>query len=205
MTITEFLAVVRNATLRGNALDQQAANAFVQAVEFIEQNYDLPYMRRVITQSCTDSFVLTGDDAAQLKSIEELRWFDADSRKYRMKQISPDQLVSREAGTPQGFEYFTETTTAGATTVTLEFDTTFEETTNVSLLGFFYTKVDLTAPSVQNIWLINRAQSALLARTMINLAPIMRDPGVMQMYQALWQESVGVLIAAVSSLEQGSR
>lgn len=204
-SISDFLSTVRDATLRGSALDGQAAQAFVRAVEFIEQNYNLPYMRRTIEQSCTSEFTLTGDDAALLKMVQELRWFDTDSIKYQIRQVDPDQLLSREEGTPQGYEHFSTLDTSGAATVTLTFDTAFEEATTVTLLGYFYTKIDLTAPATQSVWLINRAQSALLARTMINLAPIMRDPTVLQMYMGLWQESIGTLIGAVSAQEQGNR
>ncbi len=205
MTITEFLAVVRNATLRGTALDTQAASAFRQAIRFIERNYDLPYMRRIITADCTSEFSLTGTDARLLKTIQQLRWFDSDALRKSIVQIDPYELKSRETGVPAGYEYFTETASDGSVTITLLFDTEFEETTEVELLGYFYSNIDLTSPGNSSLWLVENAEDAVLARTMINLAPIMRDSAVLQMYQALWQESIGTLIGAVSSLEQSAR
>lgn len=206
MNITEFLSDVRLATLRGTSLDAQAARAFVNAVRFIEQNYDLPYMRREVTESCTSAFVLTGVNAATLKTVQELRWFDGDGVKNRIHQIDPDQLVSRTLDDgARGYEFFTARDGGGNVTTTLQFDAAFTEATDVTLLGYFYSVVDLTAPSEQDNWLINNAHELVLARTMIGLAPIMRDPIVLQMYQQSWQENVGVLIGAASSLEQGSR
>ena len=197
---------MRGNTLRGNALDAQAARAFVRAVEFIEQNYSLPYMRRrLVPQACTTKYTLTGADAERLKSVEELRYFDGDGAKHRIQQVSPDEIVSNRQGISRGFEQFSSTDGGGVMTVELIFDAPFSPAQDVELQGFFYSTVDLSAPGDQSLWLINRAQSALMARTMINLAPVMRDTTVLQMYQALWQESIGALIGAVSEGEQAGR
>lgn len=207
MMISEFLAIVRGATLRGTALDTQAGNAFKQAVRFIERNYSLPYMRRLVTVSgVTSAITLTAADAAQLKSIQRVRWFDSDSQERQIVQIDPDQLVSREPGNdPAGYEFFTSTSALGVVTTTLTLDVPFETATDVEILAYFYSTVDLTLPSDQSLWLLEHATDAVLSRTMINLAPIMRDPTVLQMYQALWQENIGTLIGAVSEAEQGAR
>lgn len=205
MTITEFLDVVRAATLRGNALDSQIGYAFRQAVGFIERNYNFPYMRSIITQSVTTGVLLTGDEAKYLKAIQRVRWQDSSGNWQSIVQIDPDQLVSDEGDNPSGYEYFETTDSTGAKTVTLTFDVAFEDATTVELLCYSYTEVDLGNPGNQGIWLINHAEDALLHRTMINLAPVLRDATVLQMYQQLWMESSKTLIGAADSLEQGAR
>jgi hypothetical protein len=204
-TLGEFQTIVRGAVRRGNSLDAEIATATKRAVEFIEQNYNLPYMRKVLTDTVTDEFVIDGTDGQTLKSIQIVRWEDSAGAWRRIVQIDPDQLLSTDGDHPSGYEHIISSDTLGVLTHTLEFDAPFTEATEVEVLGFFKTVVNLTNPSDASIWLVNNAEGALLARTMINLAPIMREPQVMQMYNMLWQEEQKVLIGAADALEQGNR
>jgi hypothetical protein len=204
-TLGEFQTIVRGAVRRGNSLDAEIATAAKRAVEFIEQNYNLPYMRKVLTDTVTDEFVIDGTDGQTLKSIQIVRWTDLGGVWRRIVQIDPDQLLSTGGEWPSGYEHIIASDTLGAVTHMLEFDAPFPEATEVEVLGFFKSVVNLTNPSDASIWLVNNAEGALLARTMINLAPIMREPQVMQMYNMLWQEEQKVLIGAADALEQGNR
>lgn len=204
-TLADFQTVVRGAVRRGTSLDVEIGTATRRAIEFIEKNFNLPYMRKKLTQSVTSSISITGDDGQYLKSVQFVRWQDSDGFWYWIRQIDPDQLVSNEGTTPSGYEHTIEADGLGALTHTLTFDAAFETATTVEVMIYRFTKVDLTNAGDSSIWLVNNAESALLARTMLNLAPIMREPQVMQMYQMLWQEEQKTLIGAADALEQGNR
>lgn len=203
-TFADFQTSVREAVRRGNSLDIEIASASKRAVEFIERNYNLPYMRKVLTQNATDEVRITGEDGNYLKSVQYVRWANPCGWQ-RIVQIDPDQLLSAEGLWPAGYEHLVENAGVGNTEHVLKFDAPFETATDVEILIFRFTRIDLTNPSDANIWLVNNAEGALLARTMINMAPIMREPQVMQMYQMLWQEEQKTLIHAAHELEQGNR
>jgi len=209
MTLSDFIAVVRSATLRGNALDAQIGPAIRRAVLFIESNYNMPYMRRKIDVAVAvdDTAVVLNDtthQAGRLKSIERVRFNDGGDW-YYLKQVDSWQLVSNEAEAPVAFELTSTLSAAGATEVTLTFDSAWAEAQTLEIWGFWRTEIDLTNPSSAGIWLINNAEDVLLARTMMNMAPVMRDPQVLGMYQQLWMEGQQTLIAAVDAMEQGAR
>jgi hypothetical protein len=204
-TLADFYTLVNQSALRGTALDAQIPGATSRAIEFIERNYNLPYMRRTTTKSVTNELVIDGDDGQNLKSIQIVRWQDDDSNWRRIVQIDPDQLLSSDAEWAAGYEHFINTTTAGVTTHTLRFDAAFTEATDVEVMFWKMTRIDLTNPSAADVWLVNNAQDTLLARTMVNLAPIMREPQLMQMYQQLYMEGVKTLVGSADALEQGNR
>ena len=203
-TLSNFYTLVSQSVLRGTALDAQIPGAVSRAVEFIERNYNLPYMRHTLTKSVTNEFVIDGDAGQNLKSIQIVRWQDQSAWR-RIVQIDPDQLLSSDANWAAGYEHFVNTTTAGITTHTLRFDAAFAVATTVEVMFWKMTQIDLANPSVADVWLVNNAQDTLLARTMVNLAPIMREPQLMQMYQQLYMEGIKTLVGSADALEQGNR
>jgi hypothetical protein len=203
-TFADFQTLVREAVRRGNSLDIEIASASKRAIEFIEKNYNLPYMRRVLTQTVTNEAVIDGADGNLLKSVQYVRWQNPCGWQ-RIVQIDPDQLLSAEGLWPAGYEHLISSDGVGNTTHTLRFDASFAEPTEVEILIYRYSSIDLTNPSDADLWLVNKAEGALLARAMINIAPIMREPQVFQMYQQLWQEEQKTLQHAVHELEQGNR
>ena len=204
-TLSAFYTTVSQAALRGAALDAQIPGAVSRAVEFIERNYNLPYMRRTLTQSVVGEVLISGTDGNTLKSVQIVRWQDSDSRWRRIVQIDPDQLLSSDALQPAGYEHFIESDNGGNQTHRLRFDAAFQAATNVEVMFWAFSRLDLANPSAANIWLVNNAQDALLARTMYNLAPIMREPQLMQMYSMQFAEAVKTLTGSLHELEQGNR
>jgi hypothetical protein len=204
-TLSDFFATVSDTALRGNALDGAIPGAVKRAIEFIERNYNLPYMRKLETKTVTDEIVIDGVLGQNLKSVQAVRWQDSDSVWQKIVQIDPDQLLSSDGLWPAGYEHLVETDSAGVTTHTLRFDSAFEEATEVEILAWQLTPIDLENPSVADVWLVNQAQDTLLARTMVNLAPVMREPQLMQMYQQLYMEGIKTLVGSTDALEQGNR
>jgi hypothetical protein len=204
-TFADFQAIVRAAVRRGDSLNVEIASAAKRAIEFIEKNYNLPYMRRVLEQTVTNEAVISGADGNLLKSVQYVRWIDSCGTWHRIVQIDPDQLVSNNGVVASGYEHLIESDGVGNITHRLVFDAAFATPTDVEILIYRYSRIDLTNPSDADLWLVNNAEGALLARTMINLAPIMREPQVFQMYQQLWQEEQNTLQYAVHELEQGNR
>lgn len=205
MNITEFLDMVNRSVRRGDSLNTEIATAFVSAVRFIERNWNFHYMRRTLTQTVTDSVSITGTDAATLKSIQQVRWQDDSGVWYPIVQVDPDQIVSDVANFPEGYLYSESTDDTGAKTITLTFDAPFAEATEVEVIAHFFTQIDLNSPGNSGIWLLNHAEDAVLHRTMINMAPIMRDMQLLQMYNLMWQESQKTLMGMAAELEQGNR
>lgn len=203
-TLSDFFQVVNGAVLRGNALDNQIPHATRRAIQFLEQNYNFRYMRRLITKNVTSEVLLDGDEGLLLKKVEFVRWDNCGAWQW-IRQVDPDQVVSNEGLWPSGYLHFTETQSGGGLHQRLVFDAPFEAATDVELACYFFTKVDLLNPSDDTIWLVNNAENVLLARTMINLAPIMREPQIMQMYMTLFEAEIKTLVGADDALEQGNR
>lgn len=207
-TVQEFFSTIRGVVRRGTALDSELPRVFRQSLRFIEQNYSLPYMRRrlYVTVAVDDEdLLISGSDGNMLKSIKMVRYQSSDGEFHRVKQVEPGDISSTDSdGNPIGYELYSEPQADGTQAWRLRFDTSWKEAVTLEIVLHVFT--DWSGDEMAgNIWLLNHAEQALLARCMLNLAPIMRDVAVMQMYQQLWLEGVGVMIAAASELEQDNR
>lgn len=206
MLVSDFFTTVSGAIRRGTALDAEIPGAFRQALQFIEQNYALPYMWKKSTLSvaaATREFVWSGTDANSLRNIRNIRWLNTIGEWNHLKQVDELDFRSTE-GTPEGYIMMTEMDTGGVQSRRFEMDAAFDEATSLTISAYHFTRWN-GDQAVGNIWLINNAESAIMARTMINLSPHLRDPQVMQMYQALWAESLIVLRAAAAAEEEANR
>lgn len=207
MLVSTFFSQVSSVIRRGTTLDADIPAAFAGALQFIEQNYSLAYMRRVSTLAVSPlvrSFTWSGLNAASLKSIHQIRWLDDDSRWNRLIKVEELDFVDTSGPIPSGYIVNKEIAMDGTESQVFEMDSYFSEATELNITAYHFTKWTGDTAAA-NIWLLNNAQQLMLARTMINIAPIMRDGDLLSMYQASWQEHVATLIQWQDEEEQANR
>lgn len=201
-TVAEFFDELRGAIKRGAALDADLPRAFISALRFIEQNYNLSYMRKVETASVTagaTTLEILDEATRSLKSLYKLGYQAVDGTWYYLRQVDPGEFKDNSGTAPAGYIL-----TRLADRWVLTFDRSWPEARTLTLWRYDFT-VWVSDTSISSLWLVNNASQALLARCMIYLAPVMRDPQLMQMYNQLWLEAATVMIQADGELAQGNR
>jgi hypothetical protein len=205
-TVAQFFTTVRNAVARGASLDGSFPAALRTALRAVEDNYNLRYMRRMNTYSVAKgdtTLTIYGDVATTLKTIRDLYYFDSAGFRKPLAQINPEQQLTNTGDYPVGFIMTQVQQIDGTVQVTLTFDAPFDAARTLTMHSFNYTGWTGDTGAA-NLWLVNNAETLMLAGCMTYLAPIMRDTTLMQMYGAMYQKALGELLKAQDDLERGA-
>lgn len=206
-TVQTFKALLCATHARGSSLNAVLDSAIHNALGYIEANYNLKYMRfqtQINMNQGSTSFLWTGAIANGLKVLREFYGFENNGDKWHLRQITPEQLRSNTGDRPTGFWLNPDLQLDGSVKQLMTFDCPFKEVmTPLTAWGYMYrgwSGNDLDS----NVFLINRFEQLVLARCMMQLAPIMRDPQILQMWGSLFQDNVGTLLLAQDEGERGA-
>ncbi len=151
-----------------------------RAVKFLEQNYDITYMRAIERKTLSARTVsLPISKYKKLILVRRVITTNGDETYKKLPRVTPERVEFTETDkTPQGYYQWGNLVTfdSFASTVPEDFD-------------FFlvkFTDFDCLKPTDEHP-LIDQFEGALLSRTMLELAPYAREPDWLQTYGSVWE------------------
>jgi len=205
-TVSSFLTVLRATVARGSSLDALLPSALHNALRYIEMNYNMKYMRlrtSISVLAASTNYTWTGDDSTNLKVVRDLYWYGSDGTKYDLRQVQPYEIESNTGSDPSGFYLVPEQQTDGSINHQFYFDAPHSEARTLRLQAYTYRGWNGNEAAT-NVWLLNNAEQLVLARCMIQLAPVMRDQAIMQMWATVFQDNLGAVLQAQDEMERGA-
>jgi hypothetical protein len=206
-SVQQFLTTLRATHARGNSLDGLLHSALHNALKYIEDNYNLKYMRfntTIIMNAGSTSFTWSGDLANNLKVLRSLWSFDSNGVRQNLKQITPEAWTSNVGDSPVGFMLRSEQQLDGTVNQIITFDTSFKAP-QTTLNGWGYVNRGWDGNILsQNVYLINRYEQLVMARCMMQLAPVMRDQAILTMWGSLFQDNLQMLLQREDEFERGA-
>ena len=180
--------------VRGDSVLPVLDSKIQQAVGFIERNYTLKYMERLVRFSLLPGSTAPGpyEMPSRLKSVVFMRLVnvgaDGSARyDYLTKMESPADHMTTVIGPPTRFwedgnTYFW-------------FNGIVQDEVPVDLL---YNKFTGRLLEDSFCWLFDYGLDAVVAKTMQLMSPWLRQPNIMPAYQLMWQEGINTLLSADS-------
>lgn len=192
MNLGEFHTVVQTEANKGTTLSGVIPSRVRMAARWLERNYTLKYMEQYKKASLADGCVRLPNTV--IKTINFIRYYK-DSKWHYIKQIDPRQERTRETAFPTGFWI------DGVEAI--RFDAWPDEQLEVFIGVAEYTiwPTELTATH----WLLDNAEDALLAKTMMLLAPHARESRWLELYRDMMEGGIRTLLLADEELRQGAR
>lgn len=203
MQLSEFHTEVRRVARRGNALDDEIPGAVRRAARWIERNYTLKYMERYVEftvdlgadhPEALEFPYGTPIHPERVKSFNFFRWRREHSYLY-LTQMDARDWTPKEEGVPTHYWL------AGRDTIWLNRIPTEALIGEISFNEFSEWPTSGTATH----WLLGNAEDALLAASMLELVPVMRDQRLEQHYAGKLPVLLRALIAADQDLRQTNR
>jgi len=198
MTLGELTTLVSSSIARGTSLDTQIPNFIRMAARWLERNHSFKYMERF----GQFSFDISANEPRRLslpnsrvKKIEMARGVLTDGSFQKQKQIDPEELNSIQVGMPKSFWL------DGVNC--LVFDKTPDENYTEELKWIEFTSWPTDAAA--ETWLLVHAEDLLLARTMLHMAPFMRDQKLKTYWQELASTSLTTVLHTDAEMRGGSR
>lgn len=189
MNLAEFYDDIRAHANRGDKIDPVLHGAVRSAVLWMERNYTLPYMTRYLT------FVLGKDKQAtvipcRMKSFQFARVVRG-TKLYRIEKVDPATIREIPTDAPKrlwfdGVDY-------------VWFDAIAPEDLTINLSVSAYTDWPTSgSPDEDEFthWLMDNATDFMLAQTMFNLAPFVREADWFALYGRMREEALKTLILA---------
>lgn len=204
MTLAEFHTLVSGIINRGTSVDTSIVGATRRAARFIERNYTFEYMKQydsnVAIAAAATTILVSAFTSNEVKRILFLRTLDTttdpDATVYKyITRSDPMDLGSLEEGRPTHFWM------SDKDTIQLDMTADKAYTAQIQWVEFTAWPTD----TGESPWLVDNAEDALLARTMLYMAPIVRmAPKEYQMWQQNWAEAVKTLVDAQIDYENGA-
>ncbi len=203
-TLAQFKSMVSASINRGTTLDQFIPYGIQHAIETIEQNNTLKYMERFASFQADPNLAEPRALALPnefVKAIDFVRFVEPDANAagadfHYVKQIDPRDSKYWDEGVPDnywidGMSY-------------LWFDRAPAEELEGEIS--YILKTDYTSlVDADNHWLVSNANGLLLAQTMIQMAPWMRNKETLQFYKELRGEAMKTLLLADAEFRQANR
>lgn len=197
ITLTDFYAMVRTAHGRGTSLDALLPRFVEQACLWMERNNSMKYMERegdvllAADSTFPDTMVLPNCRVKAVRWVRTLVGSDAacTSWNYFRKLDPREQRSDRMETFPRGYWQ------SGHSTIRISGPV--EEDTTFSVGWYQYTDW----PTEDNDgecahWLIVNAHDLMLAQTMIQLAPVLRDKGLLDTWGPVRDQALKTLVQA---------
>lgn len=196
-TLTQFHTLVADMLKRGTTLSSQIPVATRQAARWIERNHTLQYMKKYAS-------VTLDPESAQPRAISlpNSRFKGVRFFKILEDDGTYDFLVKGDA------QQIGRTKTAKPGVFWLDgvdfiwFDNTPDQEYSCEIGYQEFTDWDALASS-DTPWLLANAEDLMMFQTCYYMAPFMRDPGLMTMFDKQKQEAIRTLLLADEEFEQG--
>lgn len=191
------------AIARGTSYNARIPGYAAAAVRWLENNFDWNYMYAKQDFAAADLQSVSSISASIKKEDENaLVLFDTEGGETKLVQISRSDVLSiTPDATPVGYWK-----SAGANGATVfNFDATFpaDTTLRAELWGWFYT----TYPTdyAQSIWLSLNAWNLIVARAMLSLQGVLRDPSISTLWQPIFDAELRAAELADDAAREASR
>jgi hypothetical protein len=185
-TLADFYDRVSNAIRRGSIYNSVIANYTYEAMEELEQRHSFRHMWEV-----QDKTVTTGNRdmtfTDRIKSIRFIRRANDDGSLSYVSKVEPEDVSGVETGFPDG--YFFKSTTEIRFDNEMDQDYTFE-------VGWY----KFTTPADDMVWLTHM-RGLLLAATIVEMAPLLRDPDLVQLYGAQQAKKLAAVLEFDAELQ----
>ena len=196
-TLSWFHGLVRRTLNRGTKYDADIVDFTRLAVDFIEKNYSLAYMRNIeeITLGVADAEVVLG---SRIKSVEYIRIVtEGEEDRYSfVNKGDPEDFKKRRSEKPWGYSF-------KQNSPVMNFELASEPDQDYVAEVCYYGYSDWPTDLSKRPWLIEHAANLLLWQTLILLSPIVRLPAErMGEFKAFRDEAVRVELLADEELER---
>lgn len=208
-TKDDFRGLIRTIVNRGTVADATIDAATMQAVSFIENNWNLRYMYFKERYTVSLSFFLL---TQTYKRLDVLRVPDLNNGGtidlgpwINLRQVDEDELASiAETVVPTAFYTYSYPDVTGAKqAIQLNVIDGFA-TFDLDLFGYRKTVWANVAPPSTH-WLLENAIDWLIAKTMTIMAGYIRQPEILAYWQGQEQVALPALLNADNEYKQGSR
>lgn len=208
MLKAEFEALVSSAINRGTAYNSFIPGAARRAMNWFERNWDFFYMKSAAFQA-VNSFSLNSQNlGTRIKKIYDLYFINdqvdpetgAPLRNRPIKVASPDIITYMQLGAPRWpeFYYILNSSLSGFN----EYTAIFGTSTWPGSATIFWDKYDISdydgLSASTHHWLLTFGEDAMLAKTMLNLIPFIRQPEK----QTFWQEQFTMALPTLIQLAE---
>lgn len=198
MLLGDFHQHVKDAVKRGTTLDALIITATKQAALWLERNRTFKYMERYVTFNLDPSAAnprAVALPSGGIKSIEFMNLLLATGGRQGLFQIDPEDVTLVETAAPNGYwidsdQYFW-------------FDNTPDQVYNLEMSYARFTSwpTDLTSEP----WLLKWADDLMLAQTVMQLNPFLRDDQMFTRMKVLRDESLRTILLTDEELRQSGR
>lgn len=197
MNIAQFYSEIRASLARGTTLDSEIPLKAKQALRKIERNHSLKYMERfgklttLSSAECTETLALPSPFTKSIIYVRQVYNDAAGRETYRyLKKRPPGENV--RPGLCTRPEYYWQ---LGYTTLQFDKSRALDEVYQLS--WYEYTDWPLTGETDDFLpWILEHAADLLIAETLILFAPRLRDPRMVEMYNAQKLEALSTLLGA---------
>lgn len=191
MQLSEFHDAVRGLCKRGTSLDGDIPGAVRRAALATERRFTFSHMREYVdnTLAAGSSSIVnwSGLSLKRIKTVLSCRIVDGSTTDtIWIKREDERNFLDKPTEQPRRFwqnknnEVF--------------FNSIADQTYNLKFRLALYSEWP-TVLSAEPA-LLDEAEDLVMYRTMMNLAPIMRDPAIGSMYNQLWLTEIGALVEA---------
>lgn len=201
-TFAEFKVTVSDTLNRGTTLDTALDTRVRQAIRWFERLRKYSYMYEwtaftIDASASPDPRLLTLPSRVRSWDFFRILLGSGTAFDYkRLRQINPLDVTRLEITRPEGFWF--------NSNIQIVLSSTPKEDYSAEYAYWAYTDQDAIGDDDTH-WLIDNAEDAVLARTMLLMAPYMReDTKFFQMYKALLDDALIGLEIAESEFEHGS-
>jgi hypothetical protein len=184
MDLGTFKDNIRLEANKGSSLDSIIPAKIRQAAFFLEDNYDLPYMRRFVEFSTS---ARSFQQPERIKAIEWLRLVQKDGYFRYLPHVESQDISRRRDAEPEGWwldanEY-------------LWFDNAPTEELTFEMVYTRFT--DWPTDDDASPWLLRFGEQAMVGQTMLLLLPYMREVELGQSYKLMRDEALNTMLRRV--------
>jgi hypothetical protein len=206
MDLAGVHAEIKRAIARGGGYDTSIPSYAAAAVRWLENNYDWNYMYGLVDIPAAD---LQGESHVTLQRLKKedesgFILFDTEGGETKLVQVSRSEVLSiTPSATPAG--YWKGAPSNGGSDKLIFFDATFPSDTDLRMevWGWFFT--DYPTDTASTIWLSVNAPTLIIARTMLSLYGILRDPSIPQLWQPIFDAELRSALLADDAAKEASR
>jgi hypothetical protein len=189
MSIATFEARVSRAIKRGKVYDNDIPAYAKDAVKTLEKGHNWKHM-----WTEEDVALATGVNYREIDLLKSCQWIKLktdDGVYHPVKKVSPIQLWALEEGSPGGY-WMSDLTT-------VQFDRTPNSDLTLRYGYYLYSEYDDDLP-----WL-NLDEGLLMAQTMLEMAPLLKNPAFVSMYSPIVAAKLELLVTAEVEAEYGGQ
>jgi len=177
MSLDTFQQRVSRAIKRGKVFDKDIPSAAKDALTALEDLHDWKHMRRMQVHT-----LLAGTNEIEIpfmKNCRSCRWLTSDGATVRVHKVNEENVISIDDDVnPVGFWVLED----DEDTTVVYFDAKPTEDLDIRMVYYLYSQYE-----EGNYWLRSNRESIWLAQTMIELAPVLKDPRIVQNYAPVIQ------------------